>query len=552
MQKNTLEIKEVIWIDKSVFNDENQGYKQIMEGSYGLKVHEYDNVEEGIEAIKKTEIYSPIFIITSGSIYPEFYRFFKGAVTYIKNLPVQIIFTSDVDSFFAKHKKDEIGKQIGKFYNLGGVTDEFSQVEIFIKKMIKKLKDYKVNCLYTYERSQNFSGLQTFTYLSERKTLFLPRFYKNVLEDSKMDYNEILEFIHFMLNNFANEKICGLFKGMILFNDIPEPILSKFFARAYTLESPFYGIMNQNLMKRNYKYYSTYIKLLYKGILNHSYPPKTDCTLYRGTKLESFEINYLKDILKRKKCGKEVPIIYATSFLSFSTNYEVSEKLADRRIMSPLKEEKSIIVDEPSTEEEESSSKNIQPSKKANEQPIKLIANSIKIKLPEIKANKQIKILDPKKENKLIQKTNPLGKDFQQTKKKNKSIQKYNQMLKIIQPNKKGNKLIKKDIHLVKADEQNIIKNVIINESSSSNSNNKVYLKLNPLKEKDKDKIMFTNGFLKEISYFHDEDEVLFFPFSSFELVDIYEDESTTFIVLDYSPRFIDKIENCIFSVKLV
>ena len=270
-------------------------------------------------------------------------------------MPVQIIFTSDVDSFLAKHKRDEIGKQIGKFYNLGGVTDAFYQVENFIKKVIKILKDYKVKCLYTYERSQNFSGLQTFTYLYESKTLFLPIFYKNVLEDSKMDYNEILEFIHFMLNNFANDKICDLFKGMILFNDIPEPILSKFIARAYTLESAFYGIMNQNLMKRNYKYYSTYIKLLYKGILNKSYPPKTNCTLYRGTKLESFEINYLKEILKRKKLGKEVPIIYATSFLSFSTNYEISEKLADRREISELEDSKLIKVDEPSTEEESSS-----------------------------------------------------------------------------------------------------------------------------------------------------------------------------------------------------
>ena len=68
---------------------------------------------------------------------------------------------------------------------------------------------------------------------------------------------------------------------MILFNDIPEPILSKFFARAYTLESAFYGIMNQNLMEKNYDIYSTYIRLLYNGISNKSYRPKTNCILYR-------------------------------------------------------------------------------------------------------------------------------------------------------------------------------------------------------------------------------------------------------------------------------
>ena len=94
-----------------------------------------------IEAIKQTETYSPVFIITSGSIYPEFYRFFKAAVTYIKNLLVQIIFTSDTQNFLDKHKNDEIGKQIGKFYNLGGVTDVFPQVENFINSIIKKLND---------------------------------------------------------------------------------------------------------------------------------------------------------------------------------------------------------------------------------------------------------------------------------------------------------------------------------------------------------------------------------------------------------------------------
>ncbi len=38
-----LKIKEVFWIDKSVFNEENQIYKEIMEQTYGLEVHQFDN-----------------------------------------------------------------------------------------------------------------------------------------------------------------------------------------------------------------------------------------------------------------------------------------------------------------------------------------------------------------------------------------------------------------------------------------------------------------------------------------------------------------------------
>ena len=406
------EIKEAFWIDKSVFNEENQVYKEIMEATYGLQVHQYDNAQAGIEAIKKAEYYLPIFIITSGSIYPEFYNFFKNAITYIKNLPVQIIFTSNAKSFLEQHKNDEIGKQIGKFYNLGGVTEDFLQVEDFIKKTSKKLKEYKVDCQYTYERSRDFRGLQTFTYLKENEKLDLPSFYRDVLNHNKIDYKEIKVLIDFMLKNFGNDQICYLLKGMILFDDIPEPILSKFFARAYTLESSFYGIMNQNLMKKNYKIYLTYIKLLYKGIFNNSYKPKTNCTLYRGTRLEKFEIKFLKDMLEKKKSSQKIPMIYSTSFLSFSTDDEVSKGLTSRR--------------------------------------------------------------------------------------------------------------------------------------EASEENRETILKLNPLSAEDEKEIMKTNASLREISLFHEEDEVLFFPFSSFELVDVKEyDKTMTVITLDYSLRFKEKVENC-------
>lgn len=401
-------IKKVIWIDKKVFNDENKGYKTIMEQKYKLEVKCYDDAYKGIEAIKKEDIYLPIFIITSGSIYPEFYRFFKNAVTYIKNLPVQIIFTSSVQSFLEKHKNDEIGQQIGKFYNLGGVTCLFSQVENFISNIIKKLEDYKVNCVYDYEHSRDFRGIQTFSYINQSDTLEIPQFFKDILEKKTIPYEEISTFIKFMLANFANFRICDLLKGMILFNDIPEPILSKFFARAYTLQSGFYNTMNKNLMKKNYQFYSTYIKLLYKGISNKSYKPKTDCVLYRGTKLEKFEIEMLQNMLEKKKENKKIPIIYSTSFLSFSTDNIISQSLANRRI---------------------------------------------------------------------------------------------------------------------------------------SGDNRDIVIKLNPLNQRRKNEIMETNAFLAEISFYHTENEVLFFPFSSFELVDIEEKGPMTYITFDYSFRFKNKAE---------
>ena len=45
MTSNISEINKVIWIDKSVYNDENQGYKKIMEDKYGLEVNTFDNAK---------------------------------------------------------------------------------------------------------------------------------------------------------------------------------------------------------------------------------------------------------------------------------------------------------------------------------------------------------------------------------------------------------------------------------------------------------------------------------------------------------------------------
>ena len=124
--------------------------------------------------------------------------------------------------------------------------------------------------------------------------------------------------------------------------------------------------------------------------------------MYRGTRLEKFEIEILKDILKKKRNSKKVPIIYSTSFLSFSSNDEISKGLGSRRL--------------------------------------------------------------------------------------------------------------------------------------ETSKNRSVIIKLNPLSEIAKDKIMNSNGCLYEISYYHDESEVLFFRFSSFELVNIVEyDNNMTLIEFNYS-----------------
>lgn len=115
--------------------------------------------------------------------------------------------------------------------------------------------------------------------------------------------------------NFCTKNIEKLLKPLILFKEVPEVIISKWWARTYTHESPFYSVMNKTLMKSEYKEYEIYIRLLYRGLACNSYRPKYFSKLIRGTKLDLSEINYLKSI-------SETAIIFNKSFLSFTIQKE--------------------------------------------------------------------------------------------------------------------------------------------------------------------------------------------------------------------------------------
>ena len=48
--------------------------------------------------------------------------------------------------------------------------------------------------------------------------------------------------------------------------EIPNEIISKYWARAYTLESPFYKEMNEDLRSSKINKYLSYIQMMYEGI----------------------------------------------------------------------------------------------------------------------------------------------------------------------------------------------------------------------------------------------------------------------------------------------
>ena len=312
-------INRLIWIDAKVNNNENTGYQTRLKKDYGLNIETYDKAENGINALEKIQFES-IFVITSGTIYPEFFGYMKRTFTELRVVPFSIIFTTSTKAFIDKHKNDEIGQLYNKtFYNRGGVVDKFSKVINFIEEIYSNLDSFITNDKYKGIFTKNYKDLIVFEKVGIR--LQLPSFYKDIYYNEHINYNELNNFTKFFLQNFcSNEEVEKLLKPLILFKEVPEEIISKYWARAYTYETPFYSIMNKSLMRKEYKEYEIYIKLLYKGLALDSYRPQFGSTISRGTKLEISEINYLKSI-----AGTE-QIIYNRSFLSFSLNKEKSIK----------------------------------------------------------------------------------------------------------------------------------------------------------------------------------------------------------------------------------
>ena len=319
-------IKNLIWIDAKVNNKENNKYKEDLKNKYNLLIESYDTAEKGIEALEKIKFKS-IFLITSGTIYPEVFNYMKRELDCLRVIPFSIIFTSSKKKFIENHKKDEIGKIYNKtFFNRGGVVDNINGVFLFIDEIYNNLKSFKTNNKYKGIYTKNYSGLTVFEKFND--SVRFPDFYKDINNNKHIDFSELNQFTIFFLKNFCTPKIENLLKPLILFKEVPEVIISKYWARIYTYETPFYSVMNTNLMKNVYYEYKIYIKLLYRGLACDSYQTIFDyskCseesyTLTRGTKLELSEINYLKSI-----AGKNI-IIYNKSFLSFTIS--VNEKLA--------------------------------------------------------------------------------------------------------------------------------------------------------------------------------------------------------------------------------
>ena len=168
-------------------------------------------------------------------------------------------------------------------------------------------------------KKEYFDDELIFEYIDKKEKLLLPMFYKVLIEKNPSYSNH--QFIFNLYSNVNDNLLKNLIKSIITIQDIPIPLLSKYYARIYTYDSEFYNNLNKDL--RNNKeiemsYYLPYIKTLYLGVDLQSLPLTSNkIKLYRGTVVSTEEI---EEIQSHKTKLDDLPtyIVYSRVFLSFS------------------------------------------------------------------------------------------------------------------------------------------------------------------------------------------------------------------------------------------
>ena len=128
-----------------------------------------------------------------------------------------------------------------------------------------------------------------------------------------------------------NEQIHDLLDQIESMQNIPIEILSKYFARLYSIVSVFYEDIDKDLRLGKIENYLPYIKVLYEGLKLKSLQLTTNNILYRSSKISFYELNIIKNLLNNKKKGLRGPIVFAKSTLVFTKDREIAKKFLQGR-----------------------------------------------------------------------------------------------------------------------------------------------------------------------------------------------------------------------------
>ena len=203
------------------------------------------------------------------------------------------------------------------FYNFGGIKTTFKEIKSFLTEP---------NFKNELNKKQDENIQMVFEYIDSPAKLTLPIFYKTLIETTSTD--KIENYTNLIFENYSkeNKKLKKLLNQIKLMQDIPIELLSKYYIRAYTIESNFYKNINKDLGSNKKESHLSFIKVLYEGTKLKSLPLGSNNVLYRGAKISNEEIIKIKEYQNKKIENLPASIVFSKSFLSFSKEREIAEK----------------------------------------------------------------------------------------------------------------------------------------------------------------------------------------------------------------------------------
>ena len=155
--------------------------------------------------------------------------------------------------------------------------------------------------------------------------LTLPIFFKSLIDNASIDKMD--EYTNSLYNTYSknNKELKILLDSIKSMINVPIQLLSKYYARLYTIESDFYRNINKDLGLNKKEKYLPLIKTLYEGVKLKSLSLASNNILYRGSKISNEEVIKIKAYLNKKIETLPGAIVFSKSFLSFSKERGIAE-----------------------------------------------------------------------------------------------------------------------------------------------------------------------------------------------------------------------------------
>ena len=315
-----IEINHIIWIDPETENEEIKQYAKELESLKTLRVKLFTEIDQAIDYLKTIK-FRETKVIVNGGLYSQFIRNLKINLEELYVAPKIIVYTSDTEKFIENNK--DFKKSSNVFYKFGGVANTFKKLKQFISNERDDMLEME-NKPKTIKEPATIPLI--IEYIDSKEKLMLPILFKSIMEEVDNDY--LKKYTNILNQSYSNEndEIKSLLFTIEPMTNIPLEILSKYYARIYTVSSNFQQDILKIVKRNKFKGILPFVQTLYQGLKLKSFQLCNEEMLYRGCLISDRNINIIRDNISKKVKHLPSSIIYSEAFLTFTKDRNIAEK----------------------------------------------------------------------------------------------------------------------------------------------------------------------------------------------------------------------------------